>query len=159
VQGFGNVGRYAALAAAPLGCRVIGVSDVTGALHNDAGFKVEDLIAYSDAHRGVKGFADADEITPAELLAMECDCLIPAAVGGVIHRGNVADIRARVILEGANGPTTLEADAALNAAGVTVVPDVLANAGGVTVSYFGGSRTSRTTSGRNRKSLPACGRS
>lgn len=136
VQGFGNVGRYAALAAAQLGCKVIGISDVTGAIHNDLGFDIADVMRHVDVHRGVKGFEDGDEITPEELLALECEYLIPAAIGGVIHRGNVGSVRAKVILEGANGPTTLEADAALNAAGVTIVPDVLANAGGVTVSYF-----------------------
>jgi glutamate dehydrogenase (NAD(P)+) len=136
IQGFGNVGRYAAVAAEQLGCKVIGVSDVTGAIHNDLGITIGNLVAHTDAHGGVKGFADADEITPEELLALECDYLVPAAIGGVIHRGNVAAVRAKVVMEGANGPTTLEADAALNAAGITVVPDVLANAGGVTVSYF-----------------------
>ncbi len=136
VQGFGNVGQYAALAASQLGCKVIGVSDVTGAIHNDTGFDIPALMRYVEENRGVKGFPDADQITSEELFALECEYLIPAAVGGVINVGNVGSIRAKVILEGANGPTTAEADDVLNDGGVTVVPDVLANAGGVTVSYF-----------------------
>jgi glutamate dehydrogenase (NAD(P)+) len=136
VQGFGNVGRYAALAADQLGCRVIGISDITGAIHNDTGFDVEDVFAHADVHGGVKGYPKGDEINPDDLLTLECEYLVPAAVGGVIHAGNAADIRAKVIMEGANGPTTLEADRTLNEAGVTIVPDILANAGGVTVSYF-----------------------
>lgn len=136
VQGFGNVGRFAALAAEQLGCSVIAVSDITGAIHNDSGLDVEAVMRQVDEEGGVKGFADADEITPDELLAMPCDFLIPAAVGGVIHDDNVDSIRAKVIMEGANGPTTVDADEKLGSGGVLVVPDVLANAGGVTVSYF-----------------------
>ncbi len=136
VQGFGNVGQYASLAASQLGAKVIAVSDITGAVHNDLGLDVEALMAYTEEHRGVKGFPYADEITSEELFSLECEYLIPAAVGGVIHEHNAADIRAKCVIEGANGPTTTKADAMLNEAGITVVPDVLANAGGVTVSYF-----------------------
>ena len=136
VQGFGNVGQYAALAASQLGCQVIGVSDVTGAIHNDEGFDVPAVMRYVEENRGVKGFPDADEITSEELFALECEYLIPAAIGGVINADNAASIRAKIVLEGANGPTTGEADDMLNEAGIMVVPDVLANAGGVTVSYF-----------------------
>ncbi len=136
VQGFGNVGRYAALAAAEIGCKVVAVSDITGAIHDDRGFDISALMRHADAEGGVKGYRDADEITPEALLGLECEFLIPAAVGGVISAENAADIRARVILEGANGPTTTEADTLLTDGGVFVVPDVLANAGGVTVSYF-----------------------
>lgn len=136
IQGFGNVARYAALAATQLGCRVVAVSDITGAIHNDAGFDVELLMQHVDAEGGVKGFGQSDEITSEDLFALECEYLIPAAVGGVITAANAADIKAKVILEGANGPTTAEADALLNDAGVFIIPDILANAGGVTVSYF-----------------------
>jgi glutamate dehydrogenase (NAD(P)+) len=136
IQGFGNVGRYAALAAQQLGCKVIGVSDITGAIHSDLGFEVEKLIRHADENGGVAGYPDADVITSQELFALECEYLVPAAVGGVITGENAGSIRAKAILEGANGPTTGEADAMLNEAGILVVPDVLANAGGVTVSYF-----------------------
>ena len=136
IQGFGNVARYAALAASQLGCKVIGVSDITGAIHSDTGLDVEALFRHADEHRGVKGYPAADEITSEELFALDCEYLIPAAVGGVLNADNATSVRAKVILEGANGPTTRAADAALREAGVFIVPDVLANAGGVTVSYF-----------------------
>ncbi len=136
IQGFGNVGRYAAIAAAEVGCRVVGVGDLTGAIYNGNGLEVGRLARHVDEVGGVKGFSGADEITPDELMAIECDVLIPAAVGGVIHAGNAGDINARLILEGANNPTTLEADRILLDRGVMVVPDIICNAGGVTVSYF-----------------------
>ena len=136
IQGFGNVGRYAAIAAAEVGCRVVGVGDLTGAIYNGNGLEVGRLARHADEVGGVKGFSGADEITPDELMAIECDVLIPAAVGGVIHAGNAGDVNARLILEGANNPTTLEADRILLDRGVMVVPDIICNAGGVTVSYF-----------------------
>lgn len=136
IQGFGNVGRYAAIAAAEVGCRVVGVGDLTGAIHNGNGLEVGRLARYVDEVGGVKGFPGADEIASDELMALDCDVLIPAAVGGVIHAGNAGDIRARLILEGANNPTTLEADRILLDRGVLIVPDIICNAGGVTVSYF-----------------------
>ena len=136
IQGFGNVGRYAAIAAAELGCRVVAVGDLTGAIHNGNGLEVGRLARHADAVGGVKGFPGADEIAPDELMAIDCDVLIPAAVGGVLHAGNAGDVRARLILEGANNPTTLEADRILLDRGVLIVPDIICNAGGVTVSYF-----------------------
>ncbi len=136
IQGFGNVGRYAAIAAAEVGCRVVAVGDLTGAIYNGKGLEVGRLARYVDGAGGVKGFPGADEIAPDELMAVDCDVLIPAAVGGVIHAGNAGDIQARLILEGANNPTTLEADRILLDRGVLIVPDILCNAGGVTVSYF-----------------------
>ena len=136
VQGFGNVGRYAALAAQQLGCTVIGVSDVTGAIHAGSGIDIPALMAHVDGEGGVAGYGAADAIDPASLFTLACDFLIPAAVGGVITADNAPHIQARVILEGANGPTTAAADAVLADKGVFLVPDILANAGGVTVSYF-----------------------
>lgn len=136
IQGFGNVGRYAAIAAAEVGCRVVGVGDLTGAIYNGNGLEVGRLARHADEVGGVKGFSGADEIAPDELMAIECEVLIPAAVGGVIHAGNAGDVNARLILEGANNPTTLEADRILLDRGVMVVPDIICNAGGVTVSYF-----------------------
>ena len=136
IQGFGNVGRYAAIAAAEIGCRVVGVGDLTGAIYNGNGLEVGRLARHADEVGGVKGFRGADEIAPDELMAIECDVLIPAAVGGVLHAGNAGDVQARLILEGANNPTTLEADRILLDRGVLIVPDIICNAGGVTVSYF-----------------------
>ncbi len=136
VHGFGNVGRYAALAASELGCRVIAVSGTAGGVHDPAGLDVGTLIRWAEAHGNLVGYDGAEWITNEEVLALDCDVLIPAAVQGVITADNAAQIKARLILEGANGPTSAAADAVLTDRGVTVVPDILANAGGVTVSYF-----------------------
>ena len=136
IQGFGNVGRYAALAASELGCSIVAVADVTGAVHNGMGIEVGKLARHVDQTGGVAGFADADAIDPGDLFAVECEVLIPAAVGGVITGANAEGIEAKVILEGANNPVTMEADQVLHDKGVFIVPDVLCNAGGVTVSYF-----------------------
>ena len=136
IQGFGNVGRYAAIAAAELGCRVTGVADLSGAIHNGNGLEVGRLTRHVDRTGGVQGFPGADPIRPDELFALECEVLIPAAVGSVITARNVEEVDTKLILEGANNPTTLEADRVLRDKGVLVVPDILCNAGGVTVSYF-----------------------
>ena len=136
IQGFGNVGRYAAIAAAELGCRVTGVADLSGAIHNGNGLEVGRLTRHVDRTGGVQGFPGADPIRPDELFALECEVLIPAAVGSVITARNVEEVDTKLILEGANNPTTLEADRVLRDKGVFIVPDILCNAGGVTVSYF-----------------------
>jgi len=136
MQGFGNVGKYAALGASEMGCNVIAVSDITGAVHNDSGFDVDDLTRFVTENGGVSGYPAADEMDPNELLTLDCEVLVPAAVGGVITGENAPHIRARAVLEGANGPTTAAADEVFRENGVFVVPDVVANAGGVTVSYF-----------------------
>ena len=136
IQGFGNVGRYASFAASELGCRIIAVADVTGAVHNGRGIEVGKLARYVDQTGGVADFPDADALDAGDLFAVECDVLIPAAVGGVITDDNAERIETRVILEGANNPVTMEADLVLQDKGIVVVPDILCNAGGVTVSYF-----------------------
>ena len=136
IQGFGNVGRYAAIAAAELGCVVTGVADVTGAIYNGQGLEVGRLARHVDKTGGVVGFPGADPVPPDEFLSLECEVLIPAAVGSVITGENVDSIDTKLILEAANNPTTLEADRVLQDRGVLMVPDVLCNAGGVTVSYF-----------------------
>ena len=139
IQGYGNVGRYAAVAADEMGCKVIGTSDITGAVHNDGGLDLGALCAYvddPDGPGGVKGFPGGDDITGDELLALECDVLIPAAIGNAIRDDNVGSVKTKIVLEGANNPVTLDADRALRDDGVFIVPDVLANAGGVTASYF-----------------------
>lgn len=136
VQGFGKVGRDAARFLAEEGVAVVAVSDQYGAVHAAAGIDVEALAAHVDAHGSVVGFAGADAIPGDELLLLEVDLLVPAAVEGVINADNAARVRAKLIVEGANGPTTRDADRVLAANGIVVVPDILANAGGVIVSYF-----------------------
>ncbi len=136
VQGFGNVGQYAALAAHQMGCKVIAVSDISGAIHNDDGLDIDDLMHYVVETKGVADYKESDKIDPDKMLTLDCEFLVPAAVGGVLNEGNAPDVKARAILEGANGPTTGAADEVFRENGVFLVPDVLANAGGVTVSYF-----------------------
>ncbi len=144
VQGFGKVGRGAALFLAEAGLRVIAVSDQYGAVFNRSGLDVPALAAYVDGSGSVTGFAGAEEIARDLVLELSVDVLIPAALEGVINDSNVGRIGATIIVEGANGPTTNSADAALNSAGVLVVPDILANAGGVIVSYFEWAQANQT---------------
>ena len=136
VQGFGNVGSWAALLLRQRGGRVVAVSDVGGAAHDRAGLDVPALVEHARRTRSVVGFPGAETISNEELLALDVDVLVPAALGGVISSKNVDDVRARIVLEAANAPTTPEADEALTARGVVVLPDIYVNAGGVTVSYF-----------------------
>jgi glutamate dehydrogenase (NAD(P)+) len=138
VQGFGNVGSWAARIACQLGCKLVGASDVSGAIRSDAGIDAEALSAHVRAGGRLVEYAGTgvEVITAEELMALDCDVLIPAALGGTIHAHNADAIRARLIIEGANSPTTPAADEILNDKGTFVVPDVLANAGGVVVSYF-----------------------
>ncbi len=136
IQGYGKVGGYAAQLLHDAGCRVVAVSDVEGGLYRDRGLDPEAINRHKKEAGVVAGFPGADPISNAELLEVECDVLIPAAIEGVITVKNADEVRARVVCEAANGPITFEADKILNDRGVFVVPDILANAGGVTVSYF-----------------------
>lgn len=136
IQGFGNVGANAASYATSLGFKIVGVSDVSGGLYNPNGLDVAALRAYAAEHGDLRGFGQGEQVTNAELLTLPCDVLIPAAMEGQITGKNADQIQARLIVEGANGPTTPDADDILNERGVFLVPDVLANAGGVVVSYF-----------------------
>jgi glutamate dehydrogenase (NAD(P)+) len=136
VQGFGNVGSIAAELLQRAGCTIVGVSDVSGALHHPKGLDVADVMAWRQEHRYVSGYPKAEAIANEELLALDCDVLVPAALENVITSRNAESIKAKVIIEGANGPTAAGADEILDRKGVFVVPDILANAGGVTVSYF-----------------------
>ncbi|MFI6294406.1 Glu/Leu/Phe/Val dehydrogenase [Nonomuraea sp. NPDC050790] len=136
VQGFGKVGALAAQYLADAGCKVVAVSDVRGAVHAPSGLDVADLRAHSAETGSVYGYRHADAMDHAELFELDVDLLVPAALEGVITGENAPRIRARLIVEGANGPTTPEADEILAASGTTVVPDILANAGGVIVSYL-----------------------
>lgn len=136
VQGFGKVGRGAARFLAQSGVRVLAVSDVDGAIFSAAGLDLPALEAHVDQAGTVVGFEGADPLEPGDLLTLDVDLLVPAAVESVLHEGNAADVRATIVVEGANGPTTGAADRILADRGVLVVPDILANAGGVVVSYF-----------------------
>jgi glutamate dehydrogenase (NAD(P)+) len=136
VQGFGNVGSWAARIMAQLGCTIVGVSDAYGAIRSDAGIDPDALHAHVRAGGKLAEFDGAEAIGAEELLAIECEVLIPAALGGLIHQGNADSVNCRLLLEGANSPTTPAADEILAGKGITVIPDVMANAGGVVVSYF-----------------------
>ena len=136
IQGFGNVGSHAALTAKELGYKVVAVSDVEGGVYNPDGLEPEKVLEYSRKTGSVVGYPEAKTITNEELLALDVDVLIPAAIEGTIHRKNADNINAKIIIEGANGPVTPEADRILNEKGVVIVPDILANAGGVIVSYL-----------------------
>jgi glutamate dehydrogenase (NAD(P)+) len=138
MQGFGNVGSWAARVLAAEGAKLVAVGDHGGYIANPDGFDVPALAEHVEqvSNRSVAGFPGSDQITAAELFAMDVDALIPAALGGVITPEVARNVRAKVIVEGANGPTTSEAHEQLVRQGVRIVPDILANAGGVTVSYF-----------------------
>ena len=136
VQGFGNVGSIAAQLLEQAGCTIVAASDKTGGIWNAKGLDITDVLAYVRQHKFLAGYPKAQAITNEELLTVECDVLVPAALEGVITSKNAASIKAKVICEGANGPTTPNADKNLEEKGVFVIPDILANAGGVTVSYF-----------------------
>ena len=136
VQGYGNVGSNAARLAAAAGARVVAVSDVKGGIHAKDGLDLAKVDAWVKEHRYLEGFPGADSLTNSELLELDCDILVPAALQNQITEKNADRIRAKLVVEGANGPTSLEADAILRERGVFVVPDILANSGGVTVSYF-----------------------
>src|SRR5687767_1080689 len=136
VQGFGNVGSITAQLLTREGCKIVAVSDRTGGIHNPAGLDVEDVINWVKHHKTLEGYPKAEAITNEELLVLDVDVLVPAALENVITTKNAAKVRAKIICEGANGPTTAAADTILDEKGIFVIPDILANAGGVTVSYF-----------------------
>lgn len=136
IQGFGNVGYYAAKFLHQQQAKIIAISDASGALLNKNGIDIEDAKQYLDTHGVLKGYPNADAITNEELLVTPCDVLIPAALGDVLNAENAAEVHCRFIIEAANSPVTPEADDIFNQRGIIVVPDILANAGGVVVSYF-----------------------
>ncbi|MFM7522268.1 MAG: Glu/Leu/Phe/Val family dehydrogenase [Planctomycetota bacterium] len=137
LQGFGNVGSHTARFLKDAECKIIAVSDATAGFYRADGLDVGELVKYAQSHGGrLAGFTGGDALSNAELLALDCDVLVPAALGGVITAANAAAVRAPVIVEGANAPVDPEADAILAERGVTVLPDILANAGGVTASWF-----------------------
>jgi glutamate dehydrogenase (NAD(P)+) len=136
VQGFGNVGSVAARLLEKEGLTVVAISDKTGGVYNPNGIFIDDAIEYVKNNKFLEGYPGGEKVTNDELLELGVDVLVPAALENVITRKNATRIKARIIAEGANGPTTAPADAILEDNGIFVVPDILANAGGVTVSYF-----------------------
>jgi len=136
VQGFGNVGSHAARLLSERGATIVAISDKFGAMYDESGIDIDAAIKYYKENGQLTDFGDGDVITNEELLTCECDVLVPAAMENTVDEKAAPHIRARVVCEGANGPTTPAADEILRDNGVTVLPDILANAGGVTVSYF-----------------------
>jgi glutamate dehydrogenase (NAD(P)+) len=136
IQGFGNVGSWAARILHQLGVRIVGISNADGAIRSEEGIDAGKLSEFIVGGGKLTEFEGVEAIPPEDLLSIPCDVLVPAALGGMIHEGNVDRIECRMLLEGANSPTTPGADEVLNQKGVYVVPDVMANAGGVVVSYF-----------------------
>jgi len=138
IQGFGNVGQYTALTAKDFGYKILAVSDISGGYYKPEGLDVDEIFAYiSDpAHRTLEGYTNAQKITNDELLTLKCDILLPCALENQITDDNAEKLQCKVIVEGANGPTTPLADEILEKRGIDLVPDILANAGGVTCSYF-----------------------
>jgi len=135
VQGFGNVGSYAGMYIEEAGAKVIAVADHTGTIYNANGIDMKALMEYNKVNRGIKGFEGA-EATENDILTMNVDILMPCALENQLTSKNAGDVKAKIISEGANGPTTPEADEILSKNGITLIPDILANSGGVTVSYF-----------------------
>jgi glutamate dehydrogenase (NAD(P)+) len=136
IHGFGNVGSIAAQLMEQVGLKVVAVSDKSGGVYNPDGLRIKEVLQHCRQKRFVADYKDAEHITNDQLLTIDCDVLVPAATENVITSKNARDIKARIICEGANGPTTANADKILEEHGVFVIPDILANAGGVTVSYF-----------------------
>jgi len=137
VQGFGNVGSWAARLLSERGLTVQAISDISGAYFNEKGIDIEAAVAFSAQNKGsLEGFPGAEKINGDDLLTLQVDVLVPAATEDVIKAGNAPNIKAKLIVEGANGPTSSKADKIIREKGIIVVPDILANAGGVTVSYF-----------------------
>ena len=136
VQGFGNVGGISARLLHELGCRVVGLSDIKGGVYNPNGIDVHQALHHSNEHGTLRGMPNTEAVTNAELLELPCDALIPAALENQLTGRNASRVKARLIIEAANGPTTPDADRIFQDRGIIVVPDILANAGGVTVSYF-----------------------
>ena len=136
IQGYGNVGKNTALFLAELGVKIVGISDVSCGLHNDKGLALSDIDDYLQDNGSLKGYTEADEVGNSELLELECDILAPCALQNQITEQNAPNLKCKMVAEGANGPTSLEADKIMREREIFVLPDILGNAGGVTVSYF-----------------------
>jgi glutamate dehydrogenase (NAD(P)+) len=136
VQGYGEVGRTVAQLARTLGARVVAISDVKGGIYDPSGLNLDAVAEWLRGGRFLEGYPEAEAVSNRELLELPCDVLVPAAIQNQIDEDNASRLACSILVEAANGPTSLEADAILEDRGIAVVPDILANAGGVTVSYF-----------------------
>ncbi|MBP7844071.1 MAG: Glu/Leu/Phe/Val dehydrogenase [Proteobacteria bacterium] len=136
IQGYGNVGAAAARKITKIGCKVVGISDVSCGIYNKDGLNLNDINKYLETNKVLKGYPEAEMVSNSDLLELPCDILIPAALEGQINEQNAHRIKAKIVAEGANGPTTIGGDEILYERGIFVIPDILANAGGVVVSYF-----------------------
>ncbi len=136
IHGFGNVGLYAAIAGDQMGLKVVAVSDISGSVYNPDGLDVPAVQKWVDQNRVLEGYPDADHLASDAVFGLDVDVLVPAAIQGVLTKDNADQVKAKLVIEGANNPTTLEADDSLRERGIFIIPDILANAGGVTVSYF-----------------------
>ena len=136
IQGFGNVGSWGARLLHARGAKILAVSDVHGGIFSGDGLNIPSVLEYFDSHGSVVGYPEAESISNSDLLIADCDVLMPAALGGVLTDKNAREVKAKYLLEAANGPCSAEADEILESRGVTIIPDIYANAGGVTVSYF-----------------------
>src|SRR5258705_10882097 len=153
IQGFGNVGSYAAVELQQFGLKVIAISDHTGALYDKNGLDIPALMRHVGLHGGIAGFSNELHFDPDQILTLRCDVLVPAAMERVIDAGVAENLRCRVLAEGANGPTTPDADLVLEKRQdeIFLIPDILCNSGGVVVSYSNGYRTCSNCSGKKRK--------
>ena len=136
IQGAGNVGGFAALLMEDEGCKIVAISDSRSGIYNPAGLDAREVIAHKKKTGSLEGITGVKQITNEELLILDCDILIPAAMENQITAKNAGDVKAKIVVEGANGPTTPEGDQILKEKNILVIPDILANSGGVTVSYF-----------------------
>tara|TARA_A100001037_G_scaffold306691_1_gene354033 strand:+ start:2650 stop:3882 length:1233 start_codon:yes stop_codon:yes gene_type:complete len=136
VQGFGNVGSWVARIAYDMGFKIIAVSDVTGGIYSKSGLNIPEIIEYIKKNKSIKEYSNSEYLSNQDVLELDCDLLIPSAINNVINKSNASNIKADIILEAANHPITPDADRILNDKGLTILPDILCNAGGVIVSYF-----------------------
>tara|TARA_Y100000590_G_scaffold470415_1_gene664698 strand:+ start:16939 stop:18171 length:1233 start_codon:yes stop_codon:yes gene_type:complete len=136
VQGFGNVGSWVARIAYDMGFKIIAVSDVTGGIYSKSGLNIPEIIEYIKKNKSIKEYSNSEYLSNQDVLELDCDLLIPSAINNVINKSNASNIKADIILEAANHPITPDADQILNDKGLTILPDILCNAGGVIVSYF-----------------------
>ena len=136
MQGFGNVGSWVARIAYDMGFKIIAVSDVTGGIYSKSGLNIPEIIEYIKKNKSIKEYSNSEYLSNQDVLELDCDLLIPSAINNVINKSNASNIKADIILEAANHPITPDADRILNDKGLTILPDILCNAGGVIVSYF-----------------------
>ena len=156
VQGFGNVGSWFCRLAHQAGSKIVAVADVRGAVHNSAGLNIPELVEFVSGNGSVAGFPGGESCAPGDVLEMDADVFVPAAIENVIGEEEARRLPVRLVLEAANHPTTPEGDTILQERGIQVLPDLLVNAGGVTVSYFEWTQTSSSSTGARSGSTKSC---